>query len=523
MFTKMAGKRSASTELNHDNWDKGECPEEAGTFKKAADDVLEKRVVKRAKRRLQSGEDGARSAFGTFTGFKTSPTSNASLFTFLASSNTNTNDASSKTNTNISKPSTNNEAPKSSENGTNKKESSEIQTSSSTSISKKSISDQEDQNKVKKSSEYFAKLKGLNESVAQWIKTHVDANPFCILTPIFKDYERYLKEIESKHATEVEKTFHTSEQAQPVHINDSKDAANTEKKLDSTSFSGANTKSPVSTTEWKSEKSIFGNINTGSKSIFGKSEHIIDSNKSMFSSTDQTSDTPKSVFGNIDQKTATKSIFGNMNYEKNPFLSKSSTLPDNKSDEQESKTDAKSTTTSTFSTTNTNTFCFGQSSTTTNTSTGFSFGSAKPFTFGAQAVKPQESEENEEKEDEDDEPPKVDFKPVTEEGAIYQQRCKVFVKKDGNFTERGIGCLFLKPTPNDKTQLLVRAETALGNLLLNTLLTESIPTKRMSKNTIMLVCLPLPESTPPPVPVLLRVKTNEDADALFEALNKHKK
>lgn len=56
MFTKMAGKRSASTELNHDNWDKGECPEEAGTFKKAADDVLEKRVVKRAKRRLQSEE-----------------------------------------------------------------------------------------------------------------------------------------------------------------------------------------------------------------------------------------------------------------------------------------------------------------------------------------------------------------------------------------------------------------------------------------------------------------------------------
>lgn len=106
---------------------------------------------------------------------------------------------------------------------------------------------------------------------------------------------------------------------------------------------------------------------------------------------------------------------------------------------------------------------------------------------------------------------------------IFFCRCKVFVKKDGNFTDRGVGMLFLKPTPNEKTQLLVRAETSLGNLLLNTLLTESIPTKRMNKNTIMLVCLPLPDSTPPPVPVLLRVKTDEDADKLLEALNKHKK
>lgn len=106
---------------------------------------------------------------------------------------------------------------------------------------------------------------------------------------------------------------------------------------------------------------------------------------------------------------------------------------------------------------------------------------------------------------------------------VLFDRCKVFIKKDAVFTDRGVGTLFLKPTPNNKTQLLIRADTSLGNLLLNTLLTESIPTKRMSKNTIVLVCLPKPESAPPPVPVLLRVKTSEDADALLEALNKHKK
>jgi len=51
--------------------------------------------------------------------------------------------------------------------------------------------------------------------------------------------------------------------------------------------------------------------------------------------------------------------------------------------------------------------------------------SAKPFSFAPQTVKPQDSEEktdNENKDEEDEEPPKPDFKPVTEEGAIYEQR-----------------------------------------------------------------------------------------------------
>lgn len=52
----MAAKRSATTELNHDNWNEEHKPEEAGTFIRASDDILEKRVVKRAKRRLQSTE-----------------------------------------------------------------------------------------------------------------------------------------------------------------------------------------------------------------------------------------------------------------------------------------------------------------------------------------------------------------------------------------------------------------------------------------------------------------------------------
>ncbi|XP_076642089.1 nuclear pore complex protein Nup50 [Halictus rubicundus] len=514
----MAAKRSATTQLNHENWDEEQEPEEAGSFARAPEDVLANRVVKRAKRRLQSAEE-MKSAFGAFTGFKSTFTSSTpqNAFSFLADKNALS--TSSKTDAITDKSPVSSKASKGNENGTNKEETPKIQTISSTTTNK--INDQTDQNTSKKSSEYFAKLKGLNESVTQWIKSHVDANPFCILTPIFQDYERYLKEIESKHGNESDKTSNTPEQTQPEpnKASDSKENTNSDKKVDSSPFGGTNAKS-LTSIEWKSEKSIFDNISTDSKSIFGKSEHTVDNNKSIFSTTDQPSDTHKSVFGTVD-KLGTKSVFGNVSTEKNPFLNKSST--DNKSEEQESKDDIKSTSSS-FGTTNT--FCFGQSSTSTTPTTGFSFGGAKPFTFRAQVVKPPESEDktgNDGKDEEDEEPPKVEIKPVTEEGAIFEQRCKVFIKKDGNFTSRGVGVLFLKPTPNDKTQLIVRAETSLANLLLNTLLTESIPTKRINKNSIMLVCLPKPESSPPPVPVLLRVKTDEEADVLMEALNKHKK
>ena len=43
---------------------------------------------------------------------------------------------------------------------------------------------------------YLHQLKCLNEGVTKWIKQHVDKNPYCILTPIFKDYEKHLAEIE---------------------------------------------------------------------------------------------------------------------------------------------------------------------------------------------------------------------------------------------------------------------------------------------------------------------------------------
>lgn len=47
----MAGKRTADSDLNHLNWDRDDEPEEAGSFSKASEDVLKRRVIKVAKRR----------------------------------------------------------------------------------------------------------------------------------------------------------------------------------------------------------------------------------------------------------------------------------------------------------------------------------------------------------------------------------------------------------------------------------------------------------------------------------------
>jgi len=53
-IAEMSGKRTATTELNHDNWNEENEPEDAGVFALASNDILEKRVIKTARRRLPS-------------------------------------------------------------------------------------------------------------------------------------------------------------------------------------------------------------------------------------------------------------------------------------------------------------------------------------------------------------------------------------------------------------------------------------------------------------------------------------
>jgi hypothetical protein len=107
--------------------------------------------------------DAPKSPFAAFGGFKTSSTNSSSPFSFL---------------TKVNKPSD----------------------TSNSSANKNVKADSTDVASDSKSAEYYSSLKGLNQCVSQWIKSHVDSNPFCILTPIFKDYERYLTKIDEKES-----------------------------------------------------------------------------------------------------------------------------------------------------------------------------------------------------------------------------------------------------------------------------------------------------------------------------------
>ncbi|XP_034019626.1 nuclear pore complex protein Nup50 [Thalassophryne amazonica] len=169
------------------------------------------------------------------------------------------------------------------------------------------------------------------------------------------------------------------------------------------------------------------------------------------------------------------------------------------------------------------------------TLTGFSFSSGQTSLFGAPSAgaplsfsgsKPDNALPTEEGSEETEEPPKPDVREVKEEDAFYSKRCKMFYKKDSEFKEKGVGTLHLKETLEGKTQMIIRADTNLGNILLNIIVSASMPCSRVGKNNVMVVCIPNPpiedKKPPVPIPLLIRVKTAEDADELHKILEEKK-
>ncbi|XP_068590070.1 nuclear pore complex protein Nup50 isoform X2 [Cebidichthys violaceus] len=155
---------------------------------------------------------------------------------------------------------------------------------------------------------------------------------------------------------------------------------------------------------------------------------------------------------------------------------------------------------------------FGSSTTTTAPPPSFKSGDARP---------PDENGD-----EESEEPPKPEIKEVKEDDAFYSKKCKLFYKKDSEFKEKGVGTLHLKQTDDGKVQMIIRADTNLGNILLNILLQASMPCSRVGKNNVMVVCVPNPvvddKNPGSPVPLLIRVKTAEDADLLHKTLEEKK-
>lgn len=170
---------------------------------------MEHRVIKTAKRRIQVSGDGNKpkqSPFSGFAGFGKSSSTSSSPFSFL---NQNT----------LSKI----DAPKSQDSVSNLKNEglnkdvigipfSNFQQSKSTNSQSDStfkpfehIFKSSETTKInEKKSETLETLKELNKSCSSWINKHLESNPYCILTPIFKDYEKHLIELKLNSFVEKE-------------------------------------------------------------------------------------------------------------------------------------------------------------------------------------------------------------------------------------------------------------------------------------------------------------------------------
>ena len=79
----------------------------------------------------------------------------------------------------------------------------------------------------------------------------------------------------------------------------------------------------------------------------------------------------------------------------------------------------------------------------------------------------------------------------------------MFYKKGKEFADKGLGMLHLKKVDGGKTQLLVRAETNLGNILLNILVNDQMNIDKR-KNNIQFGCIPNP-----PIPGIMKNLCNK--------------
>ncbi|XP_052799882.1 nuclear pore complex protein Nup50-like isoform X2 [Mya arenaria] len=389
-------KRGASSELTDRNWDQEDEPEEAGTFEKATEDALKGRQIIKAKRRTADEASGGKSAFSGFGGFAFKPTQTSTpLFS----------GGMFKTESKISEA---------------EKQKDKLGTVHETTESAEEKSANGNHNRASDSpnrTAYLSNLKSLNMSVLNWIQTHLDKNPYCILTPIFKDYDTHLKQLEQDRE--------------------------------------------------KSESN-------------GSSSKVLKKEESVKPMEAEKTEMPK-----------TGLTFG------------MGTLQANSS---------------TFSGAGFPAFSFKPTSQPLGTASGSGFS----FAVGSQQNASGSKDDGAKGDDEDGYvPPVVETVEHKEEGSLYSKKCKLFYQKDGEWKDRGVGFLHLKKT-DGKAQLLVRADTTLGNILLNIRLVDTTPMSRQGKNNVNLMCVvspPIPKMPEDkPIPMLIRVKTGDDADELLHKM-----
>lgn len=401
-------KRIAEKELTDRNWDQEDEAEEVGTFSVASEEVLKNRAIKKAKRRnvgsesesggafkgfkgfvLPSGKGGGGfSGFGNGAGIKpleglsngSSSVSNTPSFSSLKST--------SETQSAFGSPMSN--GPTAAVFAEKKAASPTANGGSQPCSSGSTLGT------APGSGSYHKQLAALNCSVRDWIVKHVNSNPLCDLTPIFRDYERYLASIEQQHGGSTDSSSENESSKTP---------------------------GPQAAPVFGSSK-----LQQGSTFLFN-------------SKTEDTSDKKPEAASE----------------KRDPLSGATSTVSFNfgKSVDSSVLCSLGSGTLSSFSFSPGNSGLFGKDANQAKSVTAASTSSLEAQT---------DSGNNDDKggEEEEEEPPKVIVNEIKEDDAFYSKKCKLFYKKDNEFKEKGVGTLHLKPAGNEKTQLLVRADTNLG-------------------------------------------------------------
>ncbi|SPP75235.1 nuclear pore complex protein Nup50 [Drosophila guanche] len=392
------------------------------------------------------------------------------------------------------------------------------------------------------SSEYRENVADLNRALLKFLTESLDKSPYCVLTPVFKKYDEHLKELQDEDSakTNTNTALKAPATAAAIPKTWSTPAATTVANTETFSFGKPATPSTGSTSPFFAKKPASSTITSGSSAT--------------------TTTTPMFSFGSTPAEPPNAAAASTKTPLTAPGMMRFSPKPLG-----ESKTEdvskpgffslgAKDNSSSKAETADvplkTNGFSFGFKSGgddkpggssslfagfsssagpaggDAKPSTSFSFTpGATPFSFGN--IKPPaaaaESAGNAEDQDEEDQPPKVEFKQVVEEDAVYSKRCKVFVMKGADYADRGVGMLHLKPVKDSaKAQLIVRADNNIGQVLINLMVGNGLPCQRMGKNNVMIMSLPMPEDTKV-VSILLRVKTGEEADELLAKLQDYTK
>ncbi|XP_026182628.1 nuclear pore complex protein Nup50 [Mastacembelus armatus] len=462
-------KRIADKELTDRNWDQEDEGEEAGTFSVASEDVLKNRAIKKAKRRNVGSEGESGGAFKGFKGFSLTTGGGSIPAGFSGFGNGGgfkglggLTDGNSITPSfgGFSSPVTSSAAPGLMFNGpTSTKPTADVSTKQTNGSAPSPT--QSSGSSSSSNKEYSRQLTALNCSVRDWITKHVNDNPLCDLNPIFRDYERHLASIERQYGAGATAPADGSLEEKKKGGMLPTTATPPPSSSSSSSSSAAPAPSPALFSFGKNttENSAAASIPAGVTFNFGQK---VDS----------------SVLGSLGSKTTTPSF---------SFSSSSSTSSGQTS-------------------------LFGAP------------GSAQLSFSGTKGEAAQPADENGDEESE--EPPKPEVKEVKEDDAFYSKKCKLFYKKDSEFKDKGVGTLHLKQTEEGKTQMIIRADTNLGNILLNIIVQASMPCSRVGKNNVMVICVPNPpvddKNPSTPVPLLIRVKTSEDADELHKILEEKK-